>query len=40
MKYVKAPYTEEIGKSIALRFLIHYIGDIHQPLHTTGRVND
>jgi hypothetical protein len=25
--------TEEQAKSVALRFLIHYVGDIHQPLH-------
>jgi len=23
-----------------MRFLLHFIGDIHQPLHTTARVND
>lgn len=40
MAHGKAPYTGEIGKSIALRFLIHYIGDLHQPLHTTSKVND
>ena len=40
MKHGKAPYTDEIGKSIALRFLIHYLGDIHQPLHTVSRVDD
>jgi hypothetical protein len=24
-------------QSIALRLLIHYVGDIHQPLHTASR---
>jgi len=32
--------SEEIGRSYAIRFLIHYVGDIHQPLHSTSRVND
>lgn len=31
--------SEEERKSFALRLLIHYIGDIHQPLHATARVN-
>lgn len=26
-----------LGKSIAMRNLIHFVGDIHQPLHTTGQ---
>jgi len=26
-----------LGKSISVRNLIHFVGDIHQPLHTTGR---
>ena len=34
MKYVK---SEDEGKSLALRLLIHYYGDIHQPLHTSDR---
>jgi len=29
--------NEEAGKSLALRLLIHYYGDIHQPLHSVGR---
>jgi len=28
------------AKSFALRLVIHYVGDIHQPLHTTSEVND
>ena len=24
---------EEKGKSLALRLLVHYMGDVHQPLH-------
>ena len=28
-----------MGKSISLRNLIHYLGDIHQPLHTSERVS-
>jgi S1/P1 Nuclease len=31
---------EEEAKSYALRLLIHYLGDIHQPLHTAARVDD
>ena len=31
--------TEQEKQSYALRLLIHYIGDIHQPLHATARVN-
>jgi len=31
--------TEEEKLSYALRLLIHYIGDIHQPLHATSRVD-
>lgn len=27
------------AESIALRFLIHYVADIHQPLHTIELVN-
>lgn len=34
MQHVK---SEEEGKSLALRLLIHYYGDIHQPLHTSDR---
>ena len=30
---------ESIGLSYALRFLIHYVGDIHQPLHCMNRVD-
>ncbi|TNV72394.1 hypothetical protein FGO68_gene13626 [Halteria grandinella] len=31
--------TEEDGRSFALRLLIHYVGDLHQPLHATARVD-
>ena len=30
---------EVMAKSFGLRMLIHYIGDIHQPLHCTARVD-
>mmetsp|Transcript_42245 Transcript_42245/g.30421 ORF Transcript_42245/g.30421 Transcript_42245/m.30421 type:complete len:191 (-) Transcript_42245:518-1090(-) len=30
---------EEDGRSFALRLIIHYVGDIHQPLHATAEVN-
>lgn len=28
------------AESIALRFLIHFVGDFHQPLHCLARVNE
>ena len=31
--------NEEVARSVALRLLIHYIGDIHQPLHAITKVN-
>ena len=31
---------ENDAKSYALRLLIHYVGDIHQPLHATSRLDD
>jgi hypothetical protein len=34
MKYV---LNDDQGKSIALRLLLHYYGDIHQPLHCASR---
>jgi len=34
------PYTtEKAAQSYALRLLIHYLGDIHQPLHCSTRVD-
>ena len=32
--------NENQAKSYALRLLIHYLGDIHQPLHATSRVDE
>jgi len=31
--------SEENAISVAMRLLIHYVGDIHQPLHATSRVD-
>ncbi|CDW80553.1 s1 p1 nuclease [Stylonychia lemnae] len=31
--------NEKLGQSYALRLLIHYVGDIHQPLHCISKVN-
>lgn len=31
--------SESVGKSYALRLLIHYLGDVHQPLHCSSRVD-
>ena len=33
-------HTEADGLSTAMRLLLHYAGDIHQPLHATSRVNN
>ena len=32
-------HDEQAAKSLCLRLLIHYIGDIHQPLHCSSRVD-
>jgi hypothetical protein len=32
-------HSELVGLSTAMRLLLHYAGDIHQPLHATSRVN-
>jgi len=34
MKHAK---SDDEGKSVALRLLIHYMGDVHQPLHIANR---
>ena len=31
--------VEADAKSFALRMLIHYVGDVHQPLHTVAEVD-
>lgn len=31
--------SEKYGQSYALRLLIHYLGDIHQPLHCLSRID-
>lgn len=36
---IKDPNSTKEDKAIALKFVVHCIGDIHQPLHT-GRVED
>lgn len=36
---MKDPFASKIDKENALKFAIHFVGDIHQPLHT-GRVED
>jgi hypothetical protein len=33
-------HTEADGLSTAMRLLLHYAGDVHQPLHGTARVDD
>jgi hypothetical protein len=40
MSHTYKLHTEEVGLSTAMRLLIHYVGDIHQPLHSTSRVDD
>jgi len=37
---ITSHYNEEEGRSIALRIVIHLIGDLHQPLHNIARIND
>ena len=32
-------YTDD-QRSFALRLIIHYVGDVHQPLHSTAEVDD
>ena len=32
-------HTVEDSWSIAMRFLIHYVGDMHQPLHDETRID-
>lgn len=34
------PGNPDVAKSYALRLLIHYLGDIHQPMHVEARFND
>lgn len=39
-KYITENFrTEQDQKSFALRLIIHYCGDVHQPLHTSSVVN-
>ena len=37
MNHGNANHSEEDGLSTAMRLLIHYVGDIHQPLHATSK---
>ena len=39
MQHTYKDHSEKNGLSTAMRFLIHYTGDVHQPLHATSRVN-
>jgi hypothetical protein len=39
MKAGQKGHSEEDGISTAMRLMMHYTGDIHQPLHATSRVN-
>ena len=41
-KYVgilQSPFSSDSDKATALRFVIHLVGDIHQPLHCVSRVS-
>jgi len=40
MDHVWKDGGEEVALSTATRLMIHYAGDIHQPLHATSRVDD
>jgi hypothetical protein len=33
-------FEESVALSYAIRLLIHYVGDVHQPLHCVSRVNN
>jgi len=39
MDHTYQEHSERNGLSTALRFLVHYVGDVHQPLHAMSRVN-
>ena len=39
-KVLKDPKTEKDDRKEALLFLVHFIGDMHQPLHTGNRGDD
>ena len=41
VKQVKSHFDDEADqKSFALRLVIHYTGDVHQPLHTVSAVDE
>ena len=40
MSHVKAGGSEADALSTSMRFLIHYTGDVHQPLHAMARVDN
>jgi hypothetical protein len=37
---LKHTNSEDEAKSLALRLLIHYYGDVHQPLHSSDRYTE
>jgi len=39
MQHTYKEHTEENAESTAMRLLMHYCGDVHQPLHATSRVD-
>lgn len=39
IKTLETPSSSQYDKGIALRILLHVVGDIHQPLHATTRVS-
>ncbi len=39
-KVIRDPAAPDKEKAIAIAWLMHLAGDIHQPLHTSGRVTD
>lgn len=36
---LRAPSASDAAKAEALRFVIHFVGDVHQPLHCVSRVS-
>jgi len=33
---LSSPYSTQLDQAIQLRFLIHFVGDLHQPLHAAS----
>ncbi len=40
VKTLKHQNSSDYSKALALRFLIHMVGDVHQPMHCTSRISE